>query len=242
MKFKIRLDGVIFSSHGCKLLGVFYGAAGDMPRPTVVLLHGVPGFEYNLDLAYALRDAGWNTLCFHYRGCWGSEGNFSLDGIVEDVRAAVEWVRAQPSVEKECLVLIGMSGGGYAALAAGAADPRFKALVALSPLINPAEASLSMDGLNEIAAFVQGVTGAQLKDQFDRSPSIMKVAGNLRDRKILLITGDLDDLLPPNHFRQFVNELPGVTWRRFPLGDHYLSACRKELVETVMGWLKEACA
>lgn len=241
MKFGIRLEGVVFSSHGCKLLGVLYGAAGDTPRPTVVLLHGVPGFEKNLDLAYALRDAGWNTLCFHYRGCWGSEGSFSMDGIVEDVRAATEWVRTQPSVDKERLVLIGMSGGGYAALAAGAADTSFKALVALSPLIDPAEATLSVGGLNEMATFMRGVTGAQLKDQFDRLPSIMKVTAGLNDRKILLITGDLDELLPPNHFRQFVKDLPEVTWHRLPPGDHYLSACRKELVEIVMGWLKEAC-
>jgi len=242
MKFDIRLDGVVFSSHGCKLLGVLYGAAGDSPRPTVVLLHGVPGFEKNLDLAYALRDAGWNTLCFHYRGCWGSEGSFSMDGLVEDVRAAAQWVRTQPYVDKECLVLIGMSGGGYAALAAGAADPGYKALVALSPVIDPGEAPLSMDGLNEMATFLQGVTGAQLKDQFDRLPSIIRMIAGLRDRKILLITGDLDGLLPPSHFQQFVKELPEVRWRRFAPGDHYLSACRKELVETVLGWLGEACA
>jgi dipeptidyl aminopeptidase/acylaminoacyl peptidase len=165
-----------------------------------------------------------------------------VDGIVEDVRAATEWLRAQPSVDKEHLVLIGMSGGGYATLAAGASDPTFKGLIALSPLIDPVEASLSMDELNEMAAFVQGVTGAQLKDQFDRLHSIMKMTAGLRDQKILLITGDLDELLPPNHFLQFVKELPEVRWHRFPAGDHYLSACRKQLVETVLGWLKEDCA
>lgn len=238
MKFDTRLDGVVFSSHGCRLLGVFYGAAGDTPRPTVVLSHGVPGFEKNLDIAYALREAGWNSLCYHYRGSWGSEGSFSMEGIVEDLRAAADWARTQPSVDNECLVLIGMSGGGYATLAAAANDPSFKTLVVLSPLIDSAQASLSMDGLNEMARFLQGVTGAQLKDQFDRALSIMEMAGKLRDRRILLITGDLDGLLPPDHFRQFVKELPAVRWQRFPLGDHYLSACRREVVETVLGWLR----
>jgi len=239
MKFGTRLDGVSFTSHASKLLGVFYGAAGDTPRPTVVLSHGVPGFEKNLDIAYALRDAGWNSLCYHYRGCWGSEGTFSLEGLVDDLRAAADWVRAQPSVDNGRLVLIGMSGGGYATLAAGADDPSFKTLVALSPLIDPAEAELSMDGLNEIAAFVHGATGAQLRDEFSRLPSIMETIGKLRDRRILLMTGDLDGLLPPDHFRQFIKELPAVRWQRFPLGDHYLSACRKEVVETVLAWLKE---
>ena len=68
MSFTAGLDGVVFYSHGSKLLGGFYRAAGETPRPTVILLHGVPGVEKNLDLAYALRDAGWNCLYFHY-GC-----------------------------------------------------------------------------------------------------------------------------------------------------------------------------
>jgi len=241
MKFDTRLDGAVFTSHDTKLLGVFYGAAGDTPRPTVVLSHGVPGFEKNLDIAYALRDSGWNSLCYHYRGCWGSGGAFSLEGLVDDLRAATDWIRTQPSVDSECLVLIGMSGGGYATLAVGGDDPRFKALVALSPLIDPAKAQLSMDGLNEIASFVHGVTGAQLKDQFGRLPSIMEATSKLRNRRILLITGDIDELFPPDHFRLFVKEVPTVRWQRFPLGDHYLSACRKEVVETVLAWLKEVC-
>ena len=56
MSFNARIDGVLFSSKGYKLVGGFYGAAGETPRPTVILLHGVPGVEMNLDLAYALRD------------------------------------------------------------------------------------------------------------------------------------------------------------------------------------------
>lgn len=104
MKFEARLDGVVLSSHGCKLLGGFYGAAGETRRPTAILLHGVPGVEKNLDFAYALRDLGWNALYFHYRGCWGSEGTYSLDGLLDDVRAATERVLDQPSVDKERLV------------------------------------------------------------------------------------------------------------------------------------------
>ena len=242
MKLDARLDGVVFSSHGCKLLGVFYGAAGETPRPTVVLSHGAPGFEKNLDLAYALRDTGWNTLCYHYRGCWGSEGSFSLGGLVEDVQAAAEWARTQPSVDKECLVLMGMSGGGYATLAAGAADPSFKALVALCPLIDASEAPSSMVGMNEIVTFVQGVTGAQLNDEYDRLPPITKMTEKLRNRKILLVTGDQDKTFQSNHYQQFVKQLPEVRWHRFSVGDHYFSACRKELVETVLAWLREACA
>ena len=69
------LEGVVITSAGSKLLGALYCAAGAGPHPTALVLHGIPGLEKNTDIAYALRDAGWNALVFHYRGCWGSEGD-----------------------------------------------------------------------------------------------------------------------------------------------------------------------
>ena len=66
-KFEAGLDGATFISKDCKLLGGFYRAAGAAPRPTAVLLHGLPGIEKHLDIAYRLRDLGWNWLYFHFR-------------------------------------------------------------------------------------------------------------------------------------------------------------------------------
>lgn len=130
--------------------------------------------------------------------------------------------------------------GGYAALAAGAVDSRFKALVALCPLIDPANVPLPREMATEFATMLQGVTATQLKAQWDRLPSIVSMADRLRNRKILLVTGDQDDLFQPNHYAQFLKELPNVKWHRFPVGDHSFSACRKELVETVLVWLRGA--
>jgi dipeptidyl aminopeptidase/acylaminoacyl peptidase len=65
-------------SHGEMLLGILYEAAGPGKHPTVLLLHGFPGYEQNLDLAQAMRRAGWNVLAMHYRGSWGVGGDFSL--------------------------------------------------------------------------------------------------------------------------------------------------------------------
>ena len=237
LQFKARLDQVLLSSHGCKLLGGFYGAAGETPRPTAILLHGVPGVEKNLDFAYALRDLGWNTLYFHYRGCWGSEGTYSFDGLLDDVRAATEWTLRQPSVDREFLVLMGSSMGGYATLAAGAADARFKALVALCPLIEPVTVPLPVEMATEFATMLQGVTAEQLRRQWEHLPSILNMVSSLRSRKILLVTGDQDDLFRPNHYESFVSKSPNVRWQRFPIGDHSFCTCRKELVRTVLEWL-----
>jgi pimeloyl-ACP methyl ester carboxylesterase len=110
---------VIVPSQGQGMNGLFYLAAGAGSHPTVVLLHGFPGNEQNLDLAQAVRRAGWNVLTVHYRGSWGSPGVFSIRHALEDVDAAVRFVRRVDIAEKfgidtRRIVLGGHSMGGFA--------------------------------------------------------------------------------------------------------------------------------
>src|SRR5215831_15659996 len=62
----MRNEAVWIPSAGVRMNGVMYAAAGDGLHPTVLTLHGLPGNEQNLDLAQALRRAGYNVLSFHY--------------------------------------------------------------------------------------------------------------------------------------------------------------------------------
>ena len=80
-------------SHGALLNAIVYVAAGAGPHPVVILLHGFPGNEKNLDLAQAIRRAGWDVLYFDYRGSWGSPGDFSFTHCIEDTQAAIAYVR-----------------------------------------------------------------------------------------------------------------------------------------------------
>jgi predicted alpha/beta-fold hydrolase len=82
-----------FISHGDRLNALHYTANGVGPHPTVLLLHGYPGNEKNLDLAQSLRRAGWNVFFFHYRGAWGSEGDFSFVNSAEDISTALTHLR-----------------------------------------------------------------------------------------------------------------------------------------------------
>src|SRR5579859_1698071 len=88
---------VLIPSHGMGMNALFYLAGGAGPHPTIVLLHGFPGNEQNLDLAQAIRRAGWNVLTLHYRGSWGSPGVFSIAHVLDDVDAAVAFIR-QPDI------------------------------------------------------------------------------------------------------------------------------------------------
>jgi pimeloyl-ACP methyl ester carboxylesterase len=115
-------------SHGSLLNAFLYVAAGPGPHPAVVLLHGFPGNERNLDLAQDIRRAGWDVLFLDFRGSWGTPGDYSFTHSIEDTAAAVAYLR-QPEVAKSLrldparIALLGHSMGGFLALQGGAADP-----------------------------------------------------------------------------------------------------------------------
>src|SRR5580698_8925276 len=113
----------VIDSHGSHIMGVFLLASGAQPHPTVILLHGFPGYEQNIDLAQSLRRDGWNVLAMHYRGAWGSEGAFSFTHCVEDAGAMLAYVLDPANVAKfhidpRRIVVVGHSMGGFLATVA----------------------------------------------------------------------------------------------------------------------------
>jgi pimeloyl-ACP methyl ester carboxylesterase len=129
---------VLILSHGDGMNALFMLAAGAGPKPTMVLLHGLPGNEQNLDLAQAVRRAGWNVLTLHYRGSWGSPGRFSLAGAGEDVDAAMAFLRqpdtvAQYGIDTRRIVIAGHSLGGFLAARYAAAHDGVAGVVLIDP-------------------------------------------------------------------------------------------------------------
>lgn len=124
-------------SHGSRLAAFMYTAPGPQPHPTLILLHGLPGNERNLDIAQSVRRAGWNVLYFDYRSSWGSEGDFSFANCVEDVASAVAFCKQQAQtlhIDTARLALFGHSMGGWVALKALAQQPGIKKAIILSPM------------------------------------------------------------------------------------------------------------
>jgi len=127
----------ILTSHGSKIMGVFLLAAGTEPHPTVLLLHGFPGYEQNMDLAQALRRDGWNVLAIHYRGAWGSEGSFSFSHCMEDIGVMLGYVTDAANAKKfhvdtRRIVAVGHSMGGFLTVAALAQHPEIVAGVVIT--------------------------------------------------------------------------------------------------------------
>ena len=137
-EFPASGEGLRIPSGGQQMNAMVYVPAGKGPHPVVVLLHGFPGNEQNLDLAQALRRAGWAVVTFHYRGTWGSEGTFTFDGAIEDGAAAIAWVRTPETArhsrfDPNRIVVIGHSMGGFVAAERCAADTTLLGCVLLAP-------------------------------------------------------------------------------------------------------------
>ncbi len=113
-----RTEVLHIPSGGVEINGLAYLAAGAGPHPTLVLCHGWPGNEKNLDLAQAVRRAGWNVVTFNYRGSWGSPGNFHFAQNPQDAAAVLAYLRVPANAVKlgiatRSMVLMGHSMGGW---------------------------------------------------------------------------------------------------------------------------------
>ena len=113
-----RMEVLHIPSGGVEINGLAYLAAGAGPHPTLVLCHGWPGNEKNLDLAQAVRRAGWNVVTFNYRGSWGSPGNFRFAQNPQDAAAVLAYLRdpanaTKLGVDTRRMVLMGHSMGGW---------------------------------------------------------------------------------------------------------------------------------
>ena len=119
---------VAIDSDGARLNGLVYLAAGRGVHPLVIFLHGYPGYEKNLDLAQAVRRAGFDALYVDYRGVWGSGGTFSFEHGLEDTRAVFAWARDSRNATKygfdaQRLAVVGHSFGGWLGLMTATGEP-----------------------------------------------------------------------------------------------------------------------
>jgi uncharacterized protein len=239
------LTGVTFDSGGYRLVGTLYLARGAAPKPTVLLLHGCPGLEKNLDLAAALRDRGRNALVFHYRGCWGSGGRYDLRTIPGDVTAAVDHLRSgeYPTVDPGRLAVVGHSLGGWAAILAAAADQRLRAVAVYGAAVDLGVIDLTPEQLDhEMTRFL-----AVTPDEFARQradvrgrPGPLEAVASIAPRPLLIVHGSDDAWVPVEHARR-LRARAGEPCRYVEVDgvNHSFAWHRAELRDLVTGWLDE---
>lgn len=257
---RAALQTMQIPSHGALMNALVYVAAGAGPHPAVVLLHGFPGNERNLDLAQDMRRAGWDVLYFNYRGSWGTPGDFSFSHGIEDTAAALAYLR-RPAVAKSLrldptrIVLIGHSMGGFMTIEGAAADPAVKAFATISAADlggrmqqllatqTAPEASarmaagLAAEGMAPLAGCTPQGLARDIEEHLANWPFADKVDA-LKNRRALIVTSD-DGLAGDNNaFASALRKAGDSHVATVHLAtDHSYSDRRGELSRTVLAWL-----
>jgi len=201
-----KMTVVHIPTHGLLINGVVYQASGAGLHPTIVICHGQPGNEKNLDLAQAARRAGWNAVTFNYRGSWGSPGNFRYAQNPEDAAAVLEYLRtpsnaAALGIDTRRIVLAGHSMGGWVTAMTASKDPALSGVILISagdlgqmPGTREQLVAFMADNMESLA----GVTPQAMADELTANAkafSIGNAAPGLAKLPLLVITSD-DGLEP----------------------------------------------
>jgi len=129
------MNELFIPSAGATVAGLIYRANGAQKHATLIMLHGYPGNERNLDVAQVVRAHGWNVIYFNYRGSWGSGGQFSFANCVQDVVNVVAFCKKYSDslrIDTTNIALFGHSMGGWVCLKSLAQLPGIKKGFALS--------------------------------------------------------------------------------------------------------------
>lgn len=246
-----RMQVLHIPSGQVRINGVAYLAAGAGAHPTLVLAHGLPGNEKNLDLAQAVRRAGWNAVTFNYRGSWGSPGSFRFGQNLEDAAAVLAFVRDTANartlgIDPTRLVLGGHSMGGWVTALTAARDPGLRGAILISAAdmglagsgARPDVVAVMADNLESLA----GVTAEQMADELIANTAAWRFEGaaaGLARTPLLVLTSD-DGLAP--HSERLVNAVRAQGNARVTpvhvATDHGWSDRRIALQDAVIRWLQ----
>jgi pimeloyl-ACP methyl ester carboxylesterase len=259
------MDELAIQSHGARLNGFIYKAAGAGAHPTVLFLHGYPGNERNLDLAQAVRRAGYNALYIDYRGNWGSGGTFSPGNALDDVESVLAWARdpanaGKYGIDPQQLSLVGHSFGGWLALMTTSRDTALRCTVAMAAwdlgwaaerfAAHPDEAKAARDYFAwtaEDGGPIRMDTDAVMASLAAHTAdwNYLSHAPALKDRPLLLVaaTRDTPDEGVALH-AQLAQAIQAAGGRQVESlvydDDHPFSSHRLVLAETLVEWMRKS--
>lgn len=265
---QVSKEKISLISKGSSLNAFFYGHTGNEEKPTVILLHGLPGNDDNpLNLAENLNKTGLNILVFNYRGSYSSEGYFSNFNCMDDLDAAIGWLKTPANMSKygidtSRIVVCGYSFGGCIVLTRALTNPAIRIIVSVSGL----DQSVSLKQIatdSVLQAAFESRAGALMapagpikfnpdksfheqvnymisrRDEFD----LVKYADKLKDRKILFITGwfDMATLMEENALPLYrkLHSLgsTGISIEAFNTTHRYTEV-RPELADSIAKWIE----
>jgi pimeloyl-ACP methyl ester carboxylesterase len=245
------MDVLHIPTHGLVINGLIYQPAGKGPHPTLVICHGLPGNEKNLDLAQAVRRAGWNAVTFNYRGSWGSPGSFRFAQNLEDGNAVLAYLRdpansTRLGIDTKRIAIAGHSMGGWVTAHVAARDHALLGaiLISAADMGALAESQPRAGVVAEIKDDMESLAGAtaeSMADEVIAHTKEFRFAGNLEGlAQIPLLVLSADDGLAPGT-DALVKEVTGNGGKKVTAihiaTDHAWSDHRIFLESTIINWL-----
>jgi len=245
-----------------RLHGIIYTPQGAGPHPTILLLHGFPGYEKNLDLAQILRRAGFNVIQFHYRGSWGSEGDYSFANVLSDVSMAVRYFSEERNARKynidtSRMIITGHSLGGFAALMTAPHYHHIKHVISIACYnLGAVARHYDMDEsfrektremFEECSVPLKGTGVYDLLEEMKIHQEVWYIPGHaheLREKHILLISGKEDDIseLEIHHdpIAQALRNAGNGNLKEVLIPDgHSFHDTRIKLAHSILEWLEK---
>jgi uncharacterized protein len=230
--------------------GIAYQPAGAGLHPTLIICHGLPGNEKNLDLAQAVRRAGWNAITFNYRGSWGSPGVYRFTQNLEDADAVLAYLRdpanaARLGIDTKRIALAGHSMGGWVVAQTAAHDHALIGAILISAgdmgrLGEEPREKLVADMADNMEG-LSGVTAQSMTDEDQANAKAFHMenaATGLTQIPLLVLTAD-DGLAPDSDALVHAIEARGghkITAIHVAT-DHSWSDHRIALESTILTWL-----
>lgn len=232
--------------------------SGTGPHPAVVLSHGYPGNEQNMDLMQFLRALGFAVLTYHYSGSWGSDGDFSFRNCIEDAHTELDFLlehAVEYGIDLTRIYAMGHSMGGFVIAHLLASRQELRGGVLIAPWDVARTYALSETdedcrrNLDEVLSCGYGWLRGITPEKFDAELScdtdalrLDKLASRLQTVPILCISGESDVVTPPAlHQLPLQEAMAGSNAFRLVTlpGDHCFQAYRPLLWETVGEYLVE---
>jgi len=228
------------------------------PAPGIVMCHGFTGSRTEahflfVKAARAFCEAGWNVLRFDFRGSGESDGRFrdmTINGEIDDALAALQALRAEPTVDAARVGLVGLSLGGFVAACASGRDGDVGALVLWSAVAEMAELVSErwqmptdeelLDPQSHYEHGAHEIGAGFLRDCARISPR-EEIAGHAGP--VLVVHGTNDQAVPLDHAHRYMEAIPSddATLRVIDGADHTFStvALEHEVIDLTRDWFAE---
>lgn len=212
-KYGYRYEDVNFKSEdGTKLHGWFLNPKrGVEPKGTIVFHHGNAGsVGYHITFVGWMVRAGYQVLLYDYRGYGKSGGTITRKGLVQDTRAAVNYVKTRQDVNSKRLISYGHSLGGAKSLAALGEE--------MIPGVRGVVSFAGFASYEDMARRIAGETGANLvTDDYSARDFVEKIS----PVPALIAHGTNDTTVPLSQGEKlFEKAKEPKTFYRIPKGSH----------------------